>query len=155
MAPLTIRPCHLLFVDPSSSDCWLYENMFNRDLFRISTAQTADQFLITFQQGRPFDLIIIDPKIFGDHVEEMFHWIAAQFPMEKVVLYSHQVQIPWVMLGKKLEISEYIKKGQYSPAELLTRFEEIIDWANENGKNHLELNKTCEDSYEKRLPYLI
>jgi len=123
----SIPNAKILLAEPSATFRTFYHSIFEKEGFEVSEVENVDD-LFRKLYNLSFDLLLIDPVLFGKDGPNLIHKITEFFPGCKVVINTAIVDPQWVEVAGLEGFADYFIKGQVSANSMVTRVEEIMDY---------------------------
>jgi len=126
----------ILIAEPSAPFRSLYHAIFQREGFGVEDVETP-QALFAKLSPKNVDVLLLDPSFFGKEGYSNIKKITEHFPANKVVIYTSVENPEWMGIANAKGVAEYLVKGQVNPINLVSRVEELVDWAIEQDETLL------------------
>src|SRR5262249_47101021 len=122
----------ILFAEPNPAFRSIYAHVLESEGYQVNVVGDVTS-LFSRLQTSGFDLLVIDPIIFGAQSLPLLRKLLNHVPCSHVLIFTSISQPQWLEMSSQMGTCDYLLKGKTSPNLLLARIDEIITWfASEN-----------------------
>ena len=130
------KVCRILLADDHDNYRKTISSLFERRGYQVTSASCGDEVLAAAVE-KPFDVFVLDYKMPGNEDLILVEQLHALQPDVPVILLTGFASLPSAMNAVRLQLFDYIQKGE-SPDHLLSRVDEAV--------RHTQLEKKLRSS---------
>ena len=117
----------ILLAEPNAAFRSIYTHVLESEGYRVHVVGDVTS-LFSRMQTSTFDLLVLDPMIFGAQALPLLRKLLNHVPCSRVLIFTSISQPQWLELSSEMGTCDYLLKGKTSPNLLVSRLDEIVTW---------------------------